>query len=64
MKEFECNDVIPGCDFKTSGRDEEEIIKKGVEHGREKHGIQQMDEATLAKVRAAIRDVEEKKSVA
>lgn len=56
-KELRCNDVMPGCDFVARGENEQEVLAKGAEHAKNDHGIEQMDEATAQKVKAAIRDV-------
>jgi predicted small metal-binding protein len=35
---------------------EEEVLRQAAEHAREVHGVQQIDDATAAKVKGAIRD--------
>jgi predicted small metal-binding protein len=52
LKEFSCRDVGMDCDYKVSGRTEEEILLKAEEHGKEAHGITITEE-----VKDKIRDV-------
>jgi predicted small metal-binding protein len=56
-KELCCGDVIPGCDHVMRAETEEEVLAKGADHARAAHGIEEIDEATMEKVKAAIRDV-------
>lgn len=56
-KELRCGDVIPGCGEVIRGETEEEVLAAGARHARAAHGIEEIDEETAAKVKAAIRDV-------
>ncbi|MGH7544186.1 MAG: DUF1059 domain-containing protein [Gemmatimonadota bacterium] len=56
-KELRCNDIMPGCDFVARGEDEAEVLSKAVEHAREKHGLDEIDEETAKQVRSQIRSV-------
>jgi predicted small metal-binding protein len=38
MKEFQCGTLVPGCEWRTAGDDEAEIVKSAVEHMRVVHG--------------------------
>jgi len=56
-KTFRCADVgFADCRWEASGRTEEELMPHIERHGREKHGIHQMDESTRRRVRNAIRE--------
>jgi predicted small metal-binding protein len=55
-KELRCGDIMPGCDYVARGESVEDVLAKGAEHARDVHGILEMDEATAAKVQAAIRE--------
>lgn len=55
-KELRCGDIITGCDEVIRGETEEEVLAKGAKHALEDHGIADMDEDTLEKVKEAIRD--------
>jgi len=59
MKEFECKDVYPDCDFKVSGKDEDDVLEKAARHGKEKHGIENLTDDLKGKVRSLIRDKKE-----
>jgi predicted small metal-binding protein len=52
---FQCREVVSGCAWEVSGRDENEIMPKIKQHGREQHNMQKFDPETERKVRAAIR---------
>ncbi len=55
-KTLRCRDVGMNCDFVARGNNEEEVLTKTAEHAREEHGIQDIPDDLLAKVRAAIKD--------
>jgi len=50
-----CGELFEGCETVARGESEEEVLKQAAEHARRDHGISQIDAATLAKVKAAIR---------
>lgn len=54
-KVLRCGELFPGCSIEAKGETEEEVLKHAAEHARRDHGVQQIDAATLAKVKAAIR---------
>lgn len=55
-KELHCGEIIEGCDHVIRAATEEDVLGQAVEHAREAHGVEQVDAATAARVRAAIRD--------
>jgi predicted small metal-binding protein len=55
-KVLNCGELFPGCAVQAQGETEEELLKQAAEHARRDHGVTQIDAATLAKVKAAIRD--------
>ena len=55
-KVLRCREVGVDCDFSTHAGTEEEILKKAAEHARTAHGMEEIPDALLVKVRAAIRD--------
>ncbi len=55
-KELRCGDVVPGCDYVARADTEGDVLQKAAEHAREVHGLEKLDEATVAKVKAAIHD--------
>jgi predicted small metal-binding protein len=56
-KVLRCGELFPGCSIEARGETEEEILKQAAEHARRDHGVTQIDAATLAKVKSAIRAV-------
>jgi predicted small metal-binding protein len=54
-KVLRCGELFPGCSIEARGETEEEILKQAAEHARRDHGVSQIDAATLAKVKAAIK---------
>ena len=52
--EFECTNVVPGCEGKVSGETVEEVLGKAAEHAKDVHGLAPLDEATVDKVKASI----------
>ena len=54
-KILRCGELFPGCSIEARGETEDEILKQAAEHARKDHGVSQIDAATLAKVKAAIR---------
>jgi predicted small metal-binding protein len=61
MKTFECKDVgFSDCAWSVSGQTDEEIMAHAAEHGRQKHGIQEITEELKNKVLSKIREVKDK----
>jgi predicted small metal-binding protein len=56
-KVLRCGELFPGCSIEARGETEEEILEQAAEHARRDHGVGQIDPATLAKVKAAIKTV-------
>ncbi len=53
---FRCKDVgFANCPWEASGRNEQELMPQIERHGREAHGINQIDQQTRDKVKNAIR---------
>lgn len=55
-KVLKCKDVGMDCDFVARGKTEEEVLKLAAEHAGPAHGITEMSDDVVAKVRAAIHD--------
>jgi predicted small metal-binding protein len=54
-KILNCGELFPGCAIVARGETEEDILRQAAEHAARDHGVTQIDPATLAKVKAAIR---------
>ena len=52
--EFECKNVVPGCEGKVGGASAEEVLQAAAAHAGDAHGLTQLDEATVEKVKASI----------
>ena len=53
---FRCADMgNTSCSWEARGSSQDEVLRKAEQHGREKHNITSMDEATRNKVRSNIR---------
>ncbi len=55
-KILECNDLNPGCAFVARGETEQDILQHAAEHAKTAHGVSEISEELVAKVRASIRD--------
>ena len=52
--EFECTNVVPGCEGKVEGATVEEVLQHVAQHAGDAHGLTELDEATVEKVKASI----------
>lgn len=57
MKEFCCGDVVPGCTAVFHGANEQELFSKIGVHAHRDHGIREVSDDLIAKIRTLIRDV-------
>jgi len=55
-KYIECKDLFPGCEFKAEAGSEAELLKKVAEHAASRHGITEVTEDIVSKVKGCIRD--------
>lgn len=55
MKRFACGDVVPGCDARFHGDDDEVILGQVALHAASDHGLPTVDEPLVQAVLAAIR---------
>jgi predicted small metal-binding protein len=58
-KELRCRDIGMNCDFVIRAESEGEVMRKAAEHARKTHGMKELAPDMNAKVRAAIRNVQE-----
>jgi len=54
-KVLNCGELFLGCSIVARGESDEEILKQAAEHAKRDHGVKEIDAATAAKVKAAIR---------
>ena len=55
-KVLKCRDVGMDCDFVARGKTEEEILKQAAKHAGTVHGMTEMSDEIVAKVRSEIHD--------
>jgi predicted small metal-binding protein len=56
-KQFRCVDLgHMNCNWSVVAENEDEVIRRAEQHGREAHGIKGLDENAKEKIRGAIRD--------
>lgn len=57
QKTFKCADMgHKECNWEVSGRSEEELMPQIERHGRERHGINNLDEDSKRRVRSNIHE--------
>ena len=52
--EFECKNVVPGCEGKVSGDTEEAVLSAAAAHAQEAHGMSDLSDDVVDKVKASI----------
>ena len=58
-KVVRCREVGVDCDFEARGETEQEVLDKCAEHGRTAHGMQELPQELVKKVRAAMNQRDE-----
>ena len=56
MKKFSCGDVVPGCQARFEGDDEDAILQQVAKHAAEDHGMNAVPPEVVQQVRDKIRD--------
>lgn len=52
--QFECTHVVPGCEGVVHGETEEEVLQKAASHAAGAHGMDQLPDEVVEKVKASI----------
>lgn len=52
--EFECTNVVPGCEGRVEGATEEDVLAKAAAHAAEVHGMTDLPDEVVEKVQASI----------
>ncbi len=52
--EFECTNIIPGCEGAVRGETEEEVLERAASHAAGAHGMDELSEDVVEKVKASI----------
>lgn len=51
---FRCENVIPGCEGEVHGETREATMEAVADHAADAHGLVELDDATIEKVKAGI----------
>lgn len=54
MKQFVCGSVVPGCDDVVTGESEEQVLAAAAEHAHDAHGMTQIPQDLVTRIRAGI----------
>lgn len=52
--EFECTNVIPGCEGKVSGETPDDVLQAAAAHAAEVHDLAELPDEVVEAVKAAI----------
>ncbi len=52
--EFECTNVVPGCEGKVEGATEEDVLAKAAAHAADVHGMNDLPDEVVEKVKTSI----------
>ena len=55
-KYIECKYLFPGCEFKAEADSEAELLTKVADHAASNHGLTEVTEDIVLKVKGCIRD--------
>lgn len=56
-KKISCGDVVSGCDWSATAKDEQELFQKISEHAKNHHNMSEIPDEIIQKVRSKITDV-------
>jgi len=52
--EFECTNVVPGCEGKVRAETKDDVVQKAAQHAAEAHGMPELPDEVVEKVKASI----------
>jgi predicted small metal-binding protein len=56
VRQFVCGEIVPGCDTKIQGENDDEVLQKVAVHAREAHGMDEVPPEVQDNVRSKITD--------
>lgn len=56
-KKFACGDVVNGCAWSATAKDESELFQKISEHAKDVHKMSAIPDEVMQKVKSKIKDV-------
>ena len=57
MKQFRCDDVVPGCEWVTRNDDDNELFEDIESHARDAHGMDEVPPEVAEQIRDVISEV-------
>jgi predicted small metal-binding protein len=57
MKQFNCGDVVPGCQWITRSDDEHELFERIGTHARDEHGMDEVPPEVVDQIQSVITEV-------
>lgn len=51
---FDCTNVVPGCEGTVRGETEEQVLQAAAEHASDAHGMDDLSDEVVEKVKASI----------
>ena len=55
-KSIKCDDLFPGCEFQADAETEAELLQKAAAHAASVHGVTELTDEIVAKMKGCIRD--------
>lgn len=56
-KKFACGDVVEGCGWSTTAKNEDELFQKISKHAKDTHNMSDIPDEIIQKVKSKIKDV-------
>ena len=56
-KKFSCGDVVEGCAWSTTAKDDEELFQQISKHAKDTHNMSEIPDEIIQKVKSKIMDV-------
>ena len=56
-KKFACGEVVDGCAWSITAKDDEELFQKIAEHAKDAHNMSEIPDEIIQKVKSKIIDV-------
>ncbi|MFP5322109.1 MAG: DUF1059 domain-containing protein [Acidimicrobiia bacterium] len=56
MRKFECGTVVDGCDGVVTGQTDDEVLQAAAAHAESAHGMSELPDDVVGRVRAGITD--------
>ncbi len=54
MYTLKCGDIVEGCEAKIESDSVDDVMRQAAQHAADAHGLTELDDATVEKVKAAI----------